>query len=372
MRDAARLAALARMLKEPVAQPRAFVGLDGFIDEVVHAVDIRQGPDMYTRIPTLAAYGERVGRAAGLSTNIELVTVHEKMGGSGPNFACALVALGVAACSVGSLGVPAPHAVFAPLDGEGCEVIGIAPPGHTDAIEFLDGKLICSKVQPLAQVTWEALLAALTPEGLIRRLREASLISLNNWSMVHGMDAIWRGLQTEILPQVSPAGKVLFFDLVDPQGRGPDALREALRTMSAFSDMGFCTILGLNLKEARQVAHALGCLQAETLPLQPLTAWLHAAMGIAAVVIHPLREAACVWDGAYACVDGPYCAEPKLTTGAGDHFNAGFIYGVLRGLDVMDCLRLGVALSGSYVRNAQSPTRAQLASFLEAWAADQV
>jgi sugar/nucleoside kinase (ribokinase family) len=66
-------------------------------------------------------------------------------------------------------------------------------------------------------------------------------------------------------------------------------------------------------------------------------------------------------------VDGPFCQNPKLTTGAGDNFNAGFCVGLLAGLEPREMLAAGVANSGFYVRNGKSATSKDLVSFLEQW-----
>ena len=55
----------------PASHLRAFVGLDGFVDEIVHAVDKRENAEKYLRQPTIAALGERISAAAGKSTNID-------------------------------------------------------------------------------------------------------------------------------------------------------------------------------------------------------------------------------------------------------------------------------------------------------------
>jgi sugar/nucleoside kinase (ribokinase family) len=56
--------------------------------------------------------------------------------------------------------------------------------------------------------------------------------------------------------------------------------------------------------------------------------------------------------------------KPLITTGAGDHFNAGFMTGQLLGLGPESCLGLGVSTSGFYVRTARSPTLGDLETFL--------
>lgn len=40
---------------------------------------------------------------------------------------------------------------------EKSELISISDPGFTDAIEFLDGKIISSKLETLKDVNWESL-----------------------------------------------------------------------------------------------------------------------------------------------------------------------------------------------------------------------
>jgi sugar/nucleoside kinase (ribokinase family) len=82
------------------------------------------------------------------------------------------------------------------------------------------------------------------------------------------------------------------------------------------------------------------------------------------VVIHPRRSAAAALAGGEsATFHGPFVQQPKISTGAGDHFNAGFCLGRVLGLGLEESLCAGVATSGYYVRHAESPTAEQLADF---------
>ena len=83
------------------------------------------------------------------------------------------------------------------------------------------------------------------------------------------------------------------------------------------------------------------------------------------VVIHPTNSAFLSTKNGVFKVDGPYCEKPKITTGGGDHFNAGFITAKLLGLSEEACLIMAVATSGFYVRNAVSPSFDDLISFVE-------
>jgi sugar/nucleoside kinase (ribokinase family) len=89
---------------------------------------------------------------------------------------------------------------------------------------------------------------------------------------------------------------------------------------------------------------------------------------VESLVVHPVRYAMATSDGkAVAHVEGPFIEKPVITTGAGDHFNAGFCLGQLMGLDHAGSLICGVGTSGYYVRNGVGPDPVQLASLLRDW-----
>ena len=75
--------------------------------------------------------------------------------------------------------------------------------------------------------------------------------------------------------------------------------------------------------------------------------------------------------GRGAFVEAPACGVPggcRDTTGAGDAFHAGFLYGMLRGQDVEACLTLGCAVAALKCRDlgarAALPTAHELSQFL--------
>ncbi len=348
-----------------------FCGFDGFVDEVVHTVDRRYDVERYSRIPTLSEYGKRIANASGLSINIEIVTVDKKLGGNGPIFANALKRFGAGIAYIGSVGKDAIDPVFSEL-AEGSTLIGIADPARTDAMEFSDGKIIRSKLYALNDVSWESVLSRVGLNAFVDFMDAADLISFNNWTMLPHMTALWNGILQQAVPamQSDKGGKLLFFDLADPEKRTKEDLLEALDQIRRFERSGFHTILGLNKKEACEIAEALDGRVIENyrdFPLETLARFLYENLGVSRLVIHPVDRAACVVDGVYQEVEGPYCQTPKLTTGAGDNFNAGFIFGCLQGYDPENCLLLGVATSGYYVRNAHSPNIEQVRTFLSDW-----
>ena len=342
---------------------RALIGLDGFVDEIIAVVDHRYDLHRYDRVETISRMAEKIQAAAGKSTNYELMVTRRKLGGNGPIMANALAVFGLQVTYVGCLGHPELDPVFHDFAAR-AEVISIANPGFTNALEFADGKLMLSKLESLHDVNWASLTARLPVAEWIKRFEQTRLIGLLNWTELPALTAIWDALILEVFPHLTRTDRVLFIDLVDPEKRTVADIQAALATLTRFQ-AHVDVILGLNLKEAAQTAAALD-LPAPAADLRATAQAIRTHLGLTAVVIHPREGAAAATAGATAAILGPLVARPLISTGAGDHFNSGFCLGWLLGLPLDGCLAAGAATSGHYVRTAQSPNPSELADFLDA------
>lgn len=355
---------------------RAVIGLDGFVDEILHVVDKRINVNEYERLKTMKEYGERITKAAGLSTNVEMVVVQEKLGGNGPILSNALLTFGIGLTYMGALGYPHIEKVFEPMT-EKCETFSIAKPGHTDAVEFEDGKIMVGKHYTLKDVNWSNIKKIIGITKLTELINGSKLLGLENWTMLPFMSEIWKGLIEEVLPQLdnSKGKRLAFFDLADPEKRTKEDILEALKLIGKFSEY-FDVILGLNLKEAIEIAEVLELDipkgSKDKIEFSELVGLVAKKIGLYCLVVHPTNEAGTVVDGCYYNVQGAYTPKPKLTTGAGDNFNAGFCLGQILGVTPEQSLILGVGTSGYYVRNAKSPNFQELMNFLEDWVMDRV
>jgi len=343
----------------------AFVGLDGFVDEILHVVDKRQSAEKYVRLARMDQWGQRISAAAGRSTNIELVSLMTKLGGNGPIMANALAGLGLRVTCLGLLGYPHLHPVFADF-ARRAEVHSIAEPGYTDAVEFEDGKVMLGKHQSLRQMTWENIQARFGKRQFASRFGSANLVSFVNWTMLPHMSDVWDALLEELCPKLRGPRRLLFFDLADPEKRLKQDLVRALKLIVEFGKH-FDVILGLNEKEAHEVAQALDLDAPAATPeaLEDLGAAIHRAVPVQTLVIHPVSYALAFAGGRAAATSGPTTRKPLITTGAGDHFNSGFCLARLLGLDNLDSLLCGVTCSGFYVRTAKSPAVNDLVRMLK-------
>jgi sugar/nucleoside kinase (ribokinase family) len=348
-------------------QMTAFVGLDGFVDEILHAVDKRESAEKYSRLPTIAQLAARFAAAAGRSTNVELVSQLTKLGGNGPIMANALASFGMKVSYLGILGYPNLHPVFADF-AKRADVHSIAEPGYTDALEFEDGKIMLGKHHSLRQMNWENIKSRFGLEKFAALFGKSDLVGFVNWTMLTAMSDIWSAVLKEICPNMQAGRRKLFFDLADPEKRTNEDILRALELVMAFQKY-FDVILGLNEKEGYEIGRNLGLKISDSSPeaLQKLCGEIHTRLQVDTLVIHPTSYAlACGPDGSFM-VEGPFTPKPKITTGAGDHFNSGFCLGKLLGFSTEQCLLTGVTTSGFYVRTAQSPSMNDLAGLLGDW-----
>jgi len=363
---------VARQLTESVDRAKhitAFVGLDGFVDEIFHVVDKRESPDKYQRLPTIAKFAERLGAAAGTSTNVELVSQWTKLGGNGPIMANALASFGFQVTYLGVLGYPNLHPVFAEF-AKRAEVHSIAEPGYTDALEFEDGKIMVGKHQSLRQMNWENIKSRFGADNFTLQTERAQLVGFVNWTMLTLMSDIWAALLQEVCPLLKGPRRKLFIDLADPEKRTPADIAHGLELVSQFQKY-FDVTLGLNESESLQIGSNLGlsCQGRQPEDLTKLTSDIHTRLKLDSVVVHPTTYAVASGPDGVHLVKGPFTPKPKTTTGAGDHFNAGFCLGKMLGFGTAESLLTGVSTSGHYVRTAQSPAIADLAALMQNWPA---
>ena len=347
----------------------AFVGFDGFVDEILHVVDKRESADKYTRLPTITKYAERLAGAAGKSTNVEMVNQQTKLGGNGPIMANALASFGLKVCYLGNLGYPNLHPIFSDF-AKRAEVYTIAEPGYTDAVEFEDGKIMHGKLKALREVNWENIKARFGEDRFNAKLQVANFIGFVNWTMLTSMNDTFASILKEVCPKLTGVRRKIFFDLADPEKRTRADILKALSLITEFEKF-FDAILGLNEKEAYEIGNHLGLDTSDHSPegLLKLAKEIHANLKINTVVVHPVHYALAVSTNDAAIIEGPFTPKPLITTGAGDHFNAGFCLGKLLGFDNAKAVLTGVSTSGFYVRTAKSPAIADLVGLQQNWPA---
>ncbi|MDR1145127.1 MAG: carbohydrate kinase family protein [Verrucomicrobiales bacterium] len=363
---------LARQTAERLIGSRAqllkyngLVGFDGFVDTILEVVEQRQSATKHMPYRSLRDFAKKIGEAAGKSANFEVVPTLEKIGGNGPIMAFALSTLGAPVEYIGMVGNTKIHPVFDEF-ARRAKIHGIADPGLTSALEFTDGKLMLGQHATVNEVSWENIKKRFGDKNFAKLWHQAHFIAMVNWTMLPNMSALWKKILSEFKPAKNDKRKLLFFDLCDPAKRIDADLAAALKIIGEFQQY-HNVILGLNESEAIHVAKVLRLKKfpATQKGYAALAGAVREKLGLHTVVVHPVQYACGADADGEIAVEGPYTAKPKISTGAGDHFNTGFLIGRLLGLSLAHSLQLAVANSGFYVRHAQSPNREQLVRFLQ-------
>jgi len=122
--------------------------------------------------------------------------------------------------------------------------------------------------------------------------------------------------------------------------------------------------LGLNGNEANILARIFLLPEArDAESTGKLAARLRDSLGISRVVVHRPNFAVEACETGVASTAVTLCEKPAKSTGAGDRFNAGYILGLLSGCGAETRLQTACAVSGFFVRNGHSPSRAELENF---------
>ena len=343
------------------------VGFDGFVDEMISVVAERTSLGDFSSVPDIGTFGGLISAAAGHSSLREIVVNAVHPGGCAVNLGDGLAAMGVPVDCFATLGEPMHPAFREPTSSFRTAISWGREPGRTLAFEFSDGKLMFSSVKQLAEFTPQDISLRLGDGTYQGSCREAAIIALTDWSLYPHMTAVWRMLLHEVYSKLAHR-PYFFIDLVDPSSRSQVDILAMVETLPFLETCGTIT-LGLNGNEANILARLLGLDPAqEEEDCERLADELRNRIRVSTIVIHKLKFAVSAGPGGKFSTQGPFCERPLKSTGAGDRFNAGYCLGLLAGAEPEDCLILGCASSGYFVRNARSPSRVEMAGFLKNWA----
>jgi hypothetical protein len=254
-----------------------------------------------------------------------------------------------------------------PLTKQASELISLGPPGVTDALEFSDGKVLLGKHESLPLVNYDNIKERVGVEKLTSLISNADAVVSVNWTMCMGLNEIWKGFAYDIFPKLKEKRPVFFIDISNPKKRTRRDLMDMCMTLS-FLQKYVDVVVSLNGSETRQCLEVLGedwVGGAEDHEAAKAAASiLRERLDVKIVQVHLKCGAAASSAHEAVSVPGYFTRSPLITTGGGDHFNAGFLCALLNGLSLADCLRVGGASSGYYVRYMQPPDVERIIEFL--------
>lgn len=348
------------------------MGFDGFIDYIVRPVSERNTYGEYEFFPTIDEFGRYLQGKAKKGCSIELVRELKKPGGNAFLFASALAGLEEDITCIGAFGYPEIEDVFQ-ASNQNMRTVSVADPGQCSALEFTDGKVMLGDNSGINEMDYQLLKDRVGEKSLIRFVEEADVLAFMNWSELRGCSDIWRGFLSDIFPKTAAGKKkCMFLDLSDCSCRDRRDVQDMMKMIREFSRY-FAITLSLNANEFQAIEENLD--ELEILGERNLNSddgeraarRIYRYCGLKYLFIHLRDRAYGLDEQGRFCVMTRFIKEPKCSTGGGDNFNAGLLYGMIHDLDIESSMIIGNAASGYYITHGYSAARNQLLKYLKDW-----
>lgn len=346
-------------LRALAAAPKTVtVGFDGFADTVARPVRTAAAPGREAVcFATIAEFGAYLMGQAEQSCSVELAVSARQLGGNLPHLSRAAGRLGLEVSCVGMLGEPGrPDPLFADMP---CRLYPFAPPGAATALEFSDGKVFLAEQTAAPEDVWRFVTAAVPETASL--FAQADLCALVNWSELSFAQALWQAVYDHAFRDAPEDwDRFVFFDLCDCGRKSPEELDAVLTLLGRFAEKR-TAILSLNENEARLVcARVLGGVP----PLEAGPA-LRDQYGISQTIVHTLRKTVLSTPEETVSEDTLFVAQPRISTGGGDHFNAASCLGALLGLTAEQRVALANRYVHAYITQGVTPNLADLTALFE-------
>ena len=308
------------------------VGFDGFVDRLVRVVK-ESGASYYD---TIGDFGRYITGQENKSCSIQIDLHNRKHGGNAPLLSTAAAHLGLDVTCIGMMGYPTLDPIFAPL---AFNKISYMPPGESLALEFNDGKVFIAEGIQLDD-PWARIEAA--SNGTVSTLYdEADAIALVNWSEVTFAQDLWEKVYAS-LTTIRP--RHILFDLCDTTRKTQAETLDILALIGRFGEKGN-TILSLNENECLDVGKKIGI----NPDCEAIARALRATYNIHEVLVHATKWSFLTTRTGELRQDTTYVAQPKVSTGAGDNFNASYLYAATQGMGMNARIRFAHDFVHGYI-----------------------
>lgn len=352
-------------LPDEVGSEKVVLGFNGAIDRVREIVHERQDQETYKRVQRLDDFGKQISNAGEeeRSMLMEWVCSDMRTGALVCHISRALGKLDYDPVMIGMFGNPPKNAFLEEFDEYEMESLG--EPAYTDAVEFDDGKLMLSESGGMRYLDWDMLCESVGFDQLASYLDGATVLGMGYWAEISDMVSIFEGLADDLVPTLSSPPEHI---LVDPADVGTRPSKDIKRGGDILQrlDAMIPVTMSANRYETIDIANSL---RPASTPRSPQTAAEIAReeFGISRFVTHGATKSALVSESGVYGVDVPREDEPVLSTGAGDHFNAGIILGLIYDLEPHESVALGNAIAGCFVRQGSPPSYEKIKTFLQAY-----
>jgi hypothetical protein len=334
-------------------EKQILAGFDGFIDTIVKPVRRFGAGGKCEYFDTIAEFGAFIGEHSHKSTSIQYEIQRRKPGGNMPNFIMALDALGLNSVAVGMMSAEAGgiDPLFRAL---GKLRYSYSNAGPAAAFEFNDGKILFSSANVHGVNNDEKMYPQIERAfpGFSGAVAAADCTAFLNWSELPFAQDLWDDIYIHTLDPIKRDKKrFVFFDLCDTSAKSPMEIEALFTLIGKFSDRRR-TVLSLNKNEALDIC---GKVAGQERSVTEAAELLFQRLSVDELVVHQHTESMSFSAEGVATEQCALNKNPKISTGAGDHFNAAYCCASLAALSAAEKLRFANAYSGTYVSKGASP-----------------
>ena len=335
-------------------EKQILAGFDGFIDTIVKPVREFGANGKHEYYNTIAEFGSFIAGHSHKSTSIQYEIQRKRPGGNMPHFVLALDALTLPVTAIGMLqndtgGI---DALFGKL---GKRRYSYLPAGTATVMEFDDGKIFFSSADVAGVSNKEKVFPQI--QQVFPQFQDAAasadLIAFLNWSELPFAQELWNDVFIHALdPAAADKTRFVFFDLCDTGAKNLSEIRTVLSLIKKTGKRR-AAILSMNKNELLDVA---GKISGQSLSVTESAEYLFGYLNIDELVVHQHTESIAI-SGKDGLVTEPCILNknPKISTGAGDNFNAAYCVATLAGLPMAEKLRFANAYAGAYIAKGSSP-----------------
>lgn len=339
----------------------ALAGFDACIDIIAKIVREKDRERITEYFNSSSELGRFLSDLEDRSCGLELKIRMSKPGGNMVITSNALGCLGVKVDCIGTFGYPDIIPAYRTIS-ENCALYSVGDTIQAIAIEFDSSKVIMFDPGPYDDLTWGAIKSIIGLPLLKKMFSGKAMISFLNWSEILNSTTVWKGVAEEVLPYTENVpGSFFFTDFSDCSRRSNEEIIEAVNTLKLFRKY-FKVVLSMNVNESELISAALGV---DDRTDEIFLKKMHDRCNADTVIIHRNHDAIAYDGSALETWPTYFCKEPKVLTGGGDNFNAGFCYSLLNGFDLRESLIIANAVSGFYVSQGFSPLFHELVNFLK-------
>lgn len=208
-------------------------------------------------------------------------------------------------------------------------------------------------------------------EDLKAILKKCSIISFTDWASLDGASDLWDRLRTEVIMPLGRNDFEFIFHIGDPADKLSFEVDEIIDIISDFSFNGKVTLI---LRD-REAAELWKLLSGEKDDAQWLAyskdyknQYIYNTTNIDRLLIyHPDHRITIFSPEGRQELTGRNIYSPNVNGAAKDHFNAGYILGLLLRLNTIHCTTLGLTVAGAYLRNEIIPHSKALLEYIRNW-----